>query len=119
MMMSRRVYIALFVVLSELVVVAASGNQWLTKFIADNEAPSPLGDEFLRSVPSFPWRFSPQSGEGATTVFAAQFAAIGALLVLTFVFLIIVLRGAPTFSGPSFATFTVVTVSAIVAQMVG
>ena len=41
--MSRRVYIALFAVLAELVAVAASGNQAVTNFVADHMATSPLG----------------------------------------------------------------------------
>ena len=60
--MSKRVYIGLFAVLTELVAIAATGNKGVADFVADHMATSPLGDLFLRSVPSFPWLFTGQPG---------------------------------------------------------
>ncbi len=100
--MSRRVYIGLFAVLAELVAVAASGNQGVTNFVNDHMATSPLGDLFLRSLPSFPWRITTENRPGATTLLVAQYAAIATFFVLTFLLLLIIVRGEPTFSGPFF-----------------
>ncbi len=116
--LSRRVYIALFAILAELVVIAATGNQGVTNFVNDNMAKSPLGDQFLQSVPSYPWRITPKSGSGGSTILVSQYAAIATLLVLTFVLVLIVVRGAGGFSGPFFATILVVLGSSIVAHMV-
>jgi hypothetical protein len=118
--LSKRVYIALFAVVAELVVVAASGNQGVTNFVADHMATSPLGDLFLRSLPSFPWRVTTEAhATGATTILVSQYAAIATLLVLTFVGLVLVVRGVPTFSGPFFAAIGVVVTASLVAHMVG
>lgn len=116
--LSRRVCIALFAVLTELVAVAATGNQGVTNFVADHMATSPLGDLFLRSLPSFPWRFSTEARPGATTILVSQYAAIATLFVLTFLLMLIVVRGAPTFSGPFFSSLGSVLFAALVAHMV-
>jgi hypothetical protein len=117
---SKRVYIALFAVVAELVVIAASGNQGVTNFVADHMATSPLGDLFLRSLPSFPWRITTESHTmGATTILVSQYAAIATLLVLTFVLLLLIVRGTPSFSAPFFATIGVVVAAAVIAHMVG
>jgi hypothetical protein len=116
--LARRVYIALFAVLVELVAVAASGNQGVTNFVADHMATSPLGDLFLRSLPTFPWRVTTQDRGGATTILVAQYAAIATLLVLTFLLVLLTVRGAATFSGPFFAALSSVVLATLVAQAV-
>jgi hypothetical protein len=116
--LARRVYIALFAVLVELAAVAASGNQGVTNFVADHMATSPLGDLFLRSLPTFPWRVTTQDRGGATTILVAQYAAIATLLVLTFLFVLLIVRGAPTFSGPFFAALGSVVLATLVGQAV-
>ena len=80
MVMSKRVYIALFAVLTELVAIAATGNKGVTDFVAHHMATSPLGDLFLRSVPSFPW--SVTSDGHPTTYLVAQWAAIATFVVV-------------------------------------
>ncbi len=114
MVMSKRVYIALFAVLTELVAIAATGNQGVTDFVADHMATSPLGDLFLRSVPSFPWRFTGDPG----VVLAAQWVAIATFVVVTFLLTLLVVRGAATFSGPFFAAVPIVVGSSLVAHVV-
>ena len=116
--MSRRVYIALFAVLVELVAVAASGNQGVTNFVADHMATSPLGDLFLRSLPSFPWRVTTLDQSGATTLLVSQYAAIATFLVLSFLLILIIVRAAPTFSGPFFGSLCAVVLAGLVAHMV-
>jgi hypothetical protein len=118
MSLSRRVSIALFAVLAELVAVAATGNQGVTNFVADHMATSPLGDLFLRSLPSFPWRITTVAQSGATTLLVSQYAAIATLFVLTFVLMLIIVRGAPTFSGPFFGGLTSVVFAALIAHIV-
>ena len=118
--LSKRVYIALFAVLAELVVVAATGNQGVTNFVADHMATSPLGDLFLRSAAVVPVAGHHRGpATGATTILVSQYAAIATLFVLTFVLVLIIVRGAPTFSGPFFAAIGVVVTAALVAHMVG
>src|ERR1700710_1620962 len=116
--MSRRVYLALFAVLAELVAIAATGNQGVTNFVADHMATSPLGDLFLRSLPTLAWGITPTDARGATTILVAQSAAIGTLLVLTFVLMLVVVRGSSTFSGPFFSAIPIVVVSALGAKFV-
>src|ERR1700755_2757481 len=117
MRMSKRVDLALFAVLAELIAIAGAGNQGVTDFVNDHMATSPLGDLFLRSLPSFPWRFSPTNGPGATTILVAQFAAIATLIVVTFVLMLLIVRGPASFSGPFFAAIVVVVSSSLVAQV--
>jgi hypothetical protein len=117
--LSRRVYIALFAVLAELVAVAATGNQAVTKFVANHMATSPLGDLFLRSVPSFPWRISTEHRTAAITVLVSQYAAIATFLVLTFVLIVVMVRGAASFSGPFFVSIGAVVTAGVLAHMVG
>jgi hypothetical protein len=115
MMMSKRVLIALFAVLTELVVVAATGNQALLKYLNQHDSTlwvAEVRDAFV----SFTWRVTPLSGQ--TTPFVAQFAAIATLIVLTFVLVIIILRGPATFSGAFFTAACVTVASAVVANMV-
>ncbi len=116
MVMSKRVYIALFAVLTELVAIAATGNKGVTDFVADHMATSPLGDLFLRSVPSFPWLVTTDGHP--TTFLVAQWAAIATFVVVTFLLLLIVLRGAATFSGPFFVAIPVVISAGLVAHEV-
>jgi len=117
--MSRRVYIALFAVLTELVAIAATGNQAVTNFVTDHMATSPLGDLFLRSLPIFPWRVTTESRSGAATVLVSQYAAIATFIVLTFALMLVVVRGALTVSEPVFASLCVVVTASLVAHMVG
>ena len=117
--MSRRVYIALFAVLVELAAVAATGNQAVANFVADHMATSPLGDLFLRTLPSFPWRVTTESRTGASTILLAQYAAIATLLVLTFVLVLLIVRGTASFVGAFFASIGAVVTASLIAHMVG
>lgn len=115
--MSRRVLIALFAILTELVIVAATANQSLLSYLNKNDTSSLFISELRDAFESFAWRVSPLSGQ--QRAFIAQYAAIATLLVLTFVLVIVILRGAASFSGAFFTTACVVVASAAVAGIVG
>jgi hypothetical protein len=116
MLMSRRVLIALFATLTELIIIAAGGNQAVTKLIIDHPATSPLDRELEQSLLSFGWRFAPQTG--ASQIWFGELGRNLTVLVLTFVLVLIILRGPATFSGPFFATICAVTTAAVIGPMV-
>ena len=88
--------VALFAVLTELVVIIAVGNQAATRVITRHvgTAPSGFANHALDSLRTFSWRFSPLSGVPAQHAWGAQFAGIGAVLILTFLIVLIVSRRA-------------------------
>lgn len=91
--------ILLTAVLVELIVIAAVCNQGvvhtLTKRLNQNNyADYTRGG--IEAATTFGWRFAPASGQ-PTHVWAAQFAAIGTLLVLTTLGVLAVSRGVVTF----------------------
>src|SRR2546430_3478315 len=59
--------VALGVAVTELVLVAAAGNQWIVKHLVENERANELPrDHQLKAVlPDFSWRFTPVSDERA------------------------------------------------------
>lgn len=101
--------------LTELIVVAATGNQGVTDAVNRH-----LGDHSRsfadyaagawRSLSTYHWRFTPASGQ-STGDWAADFAAIGVLFVLTVLLLIPIVRGAAGFWRVFFGAW--VTVAAI------
>jgi hypothetical protein len=67
-----------------LVLVAAIGNQWITKRVTENTTKSDVGDAVVRGANAFTWRFRATSG--LHTVWAGQLLSIGILVGLVFLF---------------------------------
>ena len=84
---SRSFLIAFVAAIVELVIVAASGNQWVTNRVAENATGTALGNVLAHDAVGFPWRFNPQTDRERT--WAAQLIGIGALIVLLFVFVLV------------------------------
>lgn len=98
---SRTPLVVSAAVLTELVAVAATGNQGVTDAVNRH-----LGDDgrgfadyvagAWRSLITYRWRFTPASGQ-STSDWAADFAAIGVLFVLTALLMIPIVRGVARF----------------------
>ncbi|HET9118810.1 MAG TPA: hypothetical protein VFN75_12155 [Pseudonocardiaceae bacterium] len=88
--------VALFAVLTELVVIIAVGNQAATRVITRQVGAAPTGfaNHALDSLRTFSWRFSPLSGVPAQHAWGAQFAGIGAVALLTYLTVLIISRRA-------------------------
>ncbi|HEU5008083.1 MAG TPA: hypothetical protein VFT67_13995 [Jatrophihabitantaceae bacterium] len=113
---------ALAAVLTELVVIGGVDNQGVTKTLRNPlNDPSRVVADYSRgaidAATTFWWRFAPANGQ-PTHVWAAQFAAIGALVVLTWLGVLAVARGSVTFGRVWIATWAVVAAVAPVAIMV-
>ena len=97
---SRSFLIAFVAAIVELVIIAASGNQWVTNRVADNATGTALGNVLAHDAVGFPWRFNPQTDR--ERIWAAQLIGIGALVVLLFVFvLVLTARSSPDVLGQS------------------
>jgi hypothetical protein len=113
---------ALGAVLTELVVIGGVDNQGVTKTLRKPlNDPSRVVADYSRgaidAATAFWWRFAPADGQ-ATHVWAAQFAAIGALVVLTWFGALVVARGSVTFGRVWIGTWGVVGAVTPVAIMV-
>jgi hypothetical protein len=118
----RPVLAAFVAVLTELVVIAGVDNQGVSGALRD-----PLDDPgrvladytsgAIDAATAFWWRFAPADGQ-ATHVWAAQFAAIGTLIVLTWLGTLAVARGSVSFGRVWVGTWAVVAASAPIAIMV-
>lgn len=113
---------ALAAVLTELVVIAGVDNQAVTKTLRKPlNDPSRVVADYSRgaidAATTFWWRFAPAGGQ-PTHVWAAQFAAIGVLVVLTWFGVLAVARGSVTFGRVWIGTWAVVAAVAPVAIMV-
>jgi hypothetical protein len=112
--------IVIAAVLAELVVIAAVGNQGVVHALRKNLDTRNYADYArggIEAATTFSWRFAPESGQ-ATHVWAAQFAAIGALVVLTALAVLAVARGVVTFGRVFVAVWAVVAAVTPVAVMV-
>jgi len=92
---------ALAAVLTELVVIGGVDNQGVTKTLRNPlNDPARVVADYSRgaidAATTFWWRFAPADGQ-ATHVWAAQFAAIGVLVLLTWLGTLAVARGSVTF----------------------
>jgi hypothetical protein len=113
---------ALAAVLTELVVIGGVDNQGVTKTLRDplNDPSRVVADYSsgaIDAATAFWWRFAPSDGQ-ATHVWAAQFAAIGVLVLLTWLGALAVARGSVTFGRVWIAVWAVVAAVAPVAIMV-
>jgi len=103
---------ALAAVLTELVVIGGVDNQGVTKTLRNPlNDPSRVVADYSRgaidAATTFWWRFAPADGH-PTHVWAAQFAAIGVLVALTWLGVLAVARGSVTFGRVWIATWAVV-----------
>ncbi|HKC29193.1 MAG TPA: hypothetical protein VKB75_14365 [Jatrophihabitans sp.] len=120
---ARTGLVVLAAVLTEIVVIAALGNQWVTKHIADsilrdqlNRAgrPAGFGTDFKTALLTYNWRFSPLPTDHQN-ILLSQVVLIVATLVLSGLLIAAVVRGPGTFSQGFFATWMAV----VVATMLG
>src|SRR3954453_6748136 len=79
----RAAMIAAFV---PLVVIAAFGNSWFTEHVRFDGDHGPLGNRLLTTLAPFPWTFTPRTGRGAGTLWAAQ--AFGIVVAVGGIFLV-------------------------------
>ena len=95
---SRSFLIAFVAAIVELVIIAASGNQWVTNRVAEKATGTALGNVLAHDAVGFPWRFNPQTDR--ERIWAAQLIGIGALVVLLFLFvLVLTARSSMTYWG--------------------
>src|ERR1700691_504218 len=100
MSMSKRLLIAFFAALIELIIISAASNQGVTNVLIRHRPSSPVLRELENAVLSVSWRLIPQSGQH--TIWYGQLGGNLTLLVLTFVLVWIIVRGPASFSGPFF-----------------
>lgn len=114
--------IVLTALITELVLIGGAANQGVAKslqrYASDHITTMPdYTAGAIKSALTFQWRFAPANGQ-STHVWAAQFAAIGTLLLLTAVFGWAVSRGSITFGRIWIGVGAVVVVSTPLAIMV-
>ena len=72
---SRSFLIAFVAAIVELVIIAASGNQWVTNRVAEKATGTALGNVLAHDAVGFSWRFNPQTDR--ERIWAAQLVGIG------------------------------------------
>jgi hypothetical protein len=90
--------VVLWALLAELVVIAAIGNQWVTRRLVQayiNERSTFVSD-VKASLITYNWRFGPQDGD-ANHVWLSQVLLIATTLVLTAAFVSVIVRGPSSF----------------------
>ncbi|WP_409452807.1 hypothetical protein [Jatrophihabitans sp.] len=117
---ARTGLIVLAVVLTELVVIAAADNQWVSNKIVRSELRT--NSLTLRSLANswltYTWRLSPRDGANANQVWASQIALVVVVLVLSGVLVAAVVRGPVTFGRAFFGTWMAVVVATLVGAFV-
>lgn len=113
----RGLLVALVAAVLELLVVIGSGNQWVTQRVADKAGSASLGDVLARSANGFGWRFAPV--KGASTVWQAELAGIGALVVVTFLLvLVLAFRASRSFFGTVFGVWGIIVLASVAGAVV-
>jgi hypothetical protein len=111
---SRGLLIALVAAIIELIIVAATGNQWVSKRIFDQATGTRFPNVLARGSVGFPWRFNPQTDRDR--IWAAQLIGIGALIVLVFLFvLVLTARASRSYFGHLIGIWGATTVAALLA----
>jgi hypothetical protein len=113
---ARTGLIVLAAVLTELVLIAALANQWMSDRIAQNIGDAKLGHLVEQSWLTYQWRFSPRSG--FTHAWGGELGLIGVTLVLTGLLVFALVRGAITFWRAFFATWLAVLGATVVGAFV-
>ena len=91
--------LALAAVLTELVIIAVVGNQWITKRAFQwilNEDKSAFARDVKSALVVYNWRFAPQSGD-TSHIWLSQLMLIVVTVVLTAAFIGVAVRGPATF----------------------
>jgi hypothetical protein len=114
--------VVLAAVLTEIVVIAAIGNQWVTKHIADSiqqdqlrragSASAGFGTDFKTALLTYNWRFAPQSGDHQN-VLLSQVLLILATVVISALLIAVVVRGPGSFGQAFFASWMAVVVATL------
>lgn len=96
----------------ELLIIIGTGNQWVSKRVADNATGTRFPNVLARGAVGFPWRFNPQTDR--TRIWAAELIGVGTVVVLVFLFtLILTVRSSRSFLGTLVGIWGVTTVSAL------
>lgn len=112
--------LALAAVLTELVVIAAIGNQWIAKHEIQwilNENKSAFVRDMKSALFVFNWRFAPESGDTDHT-WLSQLTLIVVTCLLTAAFTGIAVRGPATFGRMFLTTWLAATGAALIATYV-
>jgi hypothetical protein len=101
--------------LTELVVIAAIGNQWVTPklFRAIINERSHLVSDFKAALVTYNWRFVPEQADTAH-IWLSQVLLILTTLVLTAAFVAVIVRGPATFGRVFLTCWLAVTVATVV-----
>jgi hypothetical protein len=117
---ARTGLIVLAALLTELIVIAAADNQWVSNKILRNELRT--NSVTLHSLASswltYTWRLSPRDGANANQVWASQIALVVVVLLLTGLLVAAVVRGPITFGRAFFGTWMAVIVATLVGAFV-
>lgn len=117
---ARTGLIVLAAVFTEIVVIAAADNQWVSNKILRNELRT--NSVTLRSLANswltYTWRLSPRDGANANQVWGSQLALVAVVLVLSGLLVAAVVRGPITFGRAFFGTWMAVVVATLVGAFV-
>jgi hypothetical protein len=110
----RRGLVVVAALLTELVVIAAIGNQWVTPklFRAIINERSHLVSDFKASLVTYNWRFVPEQAD-TNHIWLSQMLLILTTLVLTAVFVAVIVRGPATFGRAFLTCWLAVTVATV------
>ncbi len=117
---ARTGLIVLAALLTELVIIAAADNQWVSDRIGRNELRT--NSVALRSLANswltYTWRLSPRAGANADQLWGSQIALVLTVLVVTGLLVAAVVRGPVTFGRAFFGTWTAVIAATLLAGFV-
>lgn len=117
---ARTGLIVLAALLTELVIIAAADNQWVSDKIGRNELRT--NSVALRSLANswltFTWRVSPRAGANGNELWASQIALVLTVLLVTGLLVAAVVRGPVTFGRAFFGTWTAVIAATLLAGFV-
>jgi hypothetical protein len=117
---ARTGLIVLAALLTELIVIAAADNQWVSDRIVRDELRT--NSLTLRSLANswltYTWRLSPRDGANANQLWASQIALVVVVLVVTGLLVAAVVRGPVTFGRAFFGTWMAVIVATLVGAFV-
>lgn len=109
--------IVLSAVATELVIILATANQWLSDRIIDDLGSGSQGGQLLESSwLTYTWRFAPRAGQG--DVWASEVALVLTLLLLSAWLIYAVVRGRVTFGRAFVGTWMAVLVASLVGAFV-
>lgn len=117
---ARTGLIVLAALVTELIVIAAADNQWVSDRIVRDELRT--NSVTLRSLANswltYTWRLTPRDGANANQLWASQIALVVVVLALTGLLVAAVVRGPVTFGRAFFGTWMAVIVATLVGAFV-